>query len=104
MKSAQSIMSILLFSPINFPVETNLSVFVRLTAKWKSVDLEHQEDSTMGDFPYLEWLARDYQQRGEKSGLWTDYLKVLSAYLKLSKSFSSITKFERVQMFNKREI
>ena len=30
----------------------------------------------MGDFPYLEWLARDYKQRGEKSGLWTDYLKV----------------------------
>ena len=34
------------------------------------------EISTMGDFPYLEWLARDYKQRGEKSGLWTDYLKV----------------------------
>ena len=30
----------------------------------------------MGDFPYLEWLARDYKQRGAKSGLWTDYLKV----------------------------
>ena len=52
-----------------------------LLQKWKNVDHRLQEDSTMGDFPYLEWLARDYKQRGEKSGLWTDYLKVGKASL-----------------------
>ena len=40
----------------------------------------------MGDFPYLEWLARDYMQRGEKSGLWTDYLKVGQLVYKITKA------------------
>ena len=40
----------------------------------------------MGDFPYLEWLARDYKQRGEKSGLWTDYLKVGQFVYRMTKA------------------
>ena len=31
---------------------------------------------TMGDFPYVEWLARLYKKVGEFSGSWTDYIKV----------------------------
>ena len=27
----------------------------------------------MGDFPYVEWLARLYKKVGEFSGSWTDY-------------------------------
>ena len=30
----------------------------------------------MGDFPYVEWLARLYKKVGEFSGSWTDYIKV----------------------------
>ena len=30
----------------------------------------------MGDFPYIDHLARLYKQKGEESGNWTDYLKV----------------------------
>ena len=30
----------------------------------------------MGDFPYVQWLARLYKKNAESSGLWTDYLKV----------------------------
>ena len=30
----------------------------------------------MGDFPYIEWLARLYKKVGEFSGSWTDYIKV----------------------------
>ena len=30
----------------------------------------------MGDFPYVEWLARLYKKVGEFSGSWTDYVKV----------------------------
>ena len=31
----------------------------------------------MGDFPYIDHLARLYKQKGEESGTWTDYLKVM---------------------------
>ena len=30
----------------------------------------------MGDFLYIEWLARLYKKVGEFSGSWTDYIKV----------------------------
>ena len=30
----------------------------------------------MGDFPYVEWLARLYKNVGDFSGSWTDYIKV----------------------------
>lgn len=30
----------------------------------------------MGDFPYAEWLARDYKDRAEVSKNWVDSLKV----------------------------
>ena len=30
----------------------------------------------MGDFPYVEWLARKYMEKGEISRCWSDYLKV----------------------------
>ena len=56
---------------------SKLEVFVTFTAVVTIRGHGHQwEAFTMGDFPYLEWLARDYKRRGEKSGLWTDYLKV----------------------------
>ena len=32
----------------------------------------------MGDFPYLDWLTREYKRRADKSGHWTDYLKVFN--------------------------
>ena len=32
----------------------------------------------MGDFPYLNWLTREYKKRAEESGHWTDYLKVFN--------------------------
>ena len=31
----------------------------------------------MAEFPYAEWLARKYKKRGESSGDWKDYLKVV---------------------------
>ena len=33
----------------------------------------------MGDFPYMDWLTREYKKRAETSGDWTDYLKVRSS-------------------------
>ena len=30
----------------------------------------------MGDFPYIDWLTREYKKKAEESGHWTDYLKV----------------------------
>ena len=50
----------------------------------------HWETLTMGDFPYLEWLARDYKQRGENSGLWTDYLKVVKDYCQSMVDFENL--------------
>ena len=30
----------------------------------------------MGDFPYIDWLTREYKKKAETSGDWTDYLRV----------------------------
>ena len=30
----------------------------------------------MGDFPYVDWLARNYKKISEETSHWTDYLKV----------------------------
>ena len=38
--------------------------------------LFEEVNRTMGDFPYIDHLARLYKQKGEESGNWTDYLKV----------------------------
>ena len=35
----------------------------------------------MGDLPYVEWLAREYMEKGEISRCWSDYLKVYLFYL-----------------------
>ena len=34
----------------------------------------------MGDFPYLDWLTKEYKKRAEESGHWTDYLKVIIVF------------------------
>ena len=32
----------------------------------------------MRDFPYIDWLTREYKKRAEESGYWRDYLQVFN--------------------------